>query len=172
MFKRSFFVLLFLMLVFVSTALAVENISRENPEDYVPGEILVGFKPEATPDQIDAAVASIGGEVIGTCDLPTLRIRKVRVSSPTQSAMEAAMNDLRTAFFTSEVIRVVEPNFIRQAHQTREPSADPGILAQSSDPLLSQQWGYYDIGANWINAQNLPAPVVAVIDTGVDLHPS
>ena len=59
MLKRSLFVALILMLAFVSTVLAEENISRENPENYVPGEILVGFKPEATPDQIDAAVASI-----------------------------------------------------------------------------------------------------------------
>ncbi len=172
MFRKSFFIVLFLMLVSVSTVLAVENISRENPEDYVPGEILIGFKTDAIPDQIDAAVASIGGEVIGTCDLPAIKIRKVRILSTTQSAMDAAMNDLRTAPFSSEIVKMVEPNLIRQAHQTREPSGDAGILAQSSDPLLLQQWGYYDIGANWINVQSLPAPVVAVIDTGVDYtHP-
>ena len=172
MFKRCFFIVLFLMLVCTSMVFAAEDISRENPEDYVPGEILIGFKPEATADQIDAAVASIGGEVIGTCDLPTLKIRKVRIFSETQSAMEAAVNDLRTTPFSSDIIKFVEPNLIRQAHQTREPSGDAGILSQSSDPLLSQQWGYYDIGANWINVQTLPAPVVAVIDTGVDYtHP-
>jgi thermitase len=172
MFKRSLFVSLFLILICASMVFAVENISRENPEPYVPGEILVGFKPEATSDQIDAAVASIGGEVVGTCNLPTMKIKKVRISSMTSSAMDAAINDLRTAPFSSEVIKVVEPNVIRQAHQAREPSGDVGILSQSSDPLLPQQWGYYDIGANWINVHTLPAPVVAVLDTGVDYtHP-
>jgi thermitase len=172
MFKRSLFLSLFLMLICVSMVLAEENISRENPENYVPGEILVGFKPEATPDQIDAAVARIGGEVIGTCNLPTMKVKKVRISSMTSSAMDAAINDLQADPFSSEVIRVVEPNVIRQVHQVRDPSDGVGILAQSSDPLLPQQWGYYDIGANWINVQTLPAPVVAVLDTGVDYtHP-
>jgi thermitase len=150
MFKRSFFVVLFLMLVCTSMVFAAEDISRENPEDYVPGEILIGFKPEATADQIDAAVASIGGEVIGTCDLPTLKIRKVRLFLSSQSAMEAAINDLRTAPFASEIIKTIEPNLIRQAHQTREPSGDVGILSEAATPPFSAM-GYYDIGANWIN---------------------
>jgi len=139
---------------------------------HVPGEILIGFKPDVTSDQIEAVVSSIGGEIIAKINLPNTKVLRVKIPTTAETAMDGAIHSLKTNPSFAHVIKYVEPNLIQWAHGVSDSSLGAGIMSQSSDPLLSQQWGYYDIGANWMKAPPLVAPVVAVIDTGVDYtHP-
>jgi hypothetical protein len=172
--KVTFSVLVILLALFVpfSILFGQEAVPREEGGDSAPDEIIIGFKHDLTEDQIKAVVFSIGGEIIGKINLPQTKIRRVRISSTTRSSRDETITNLRSDPVISDMIKYVEPNVIWQMHQLREPSGDAGIFAQSSDIYLNDQWGYYDISANWISAQTAPAPIVAVLDTGVDYtHP-
>jgi thermitase len=165
--KKRLWLLSILLAVFIpfSFAFAVDDAPRRLG-DRVPGEILIGFEPNVTSCQIQAVVSSIGGQVIDEVNLPDVKIRRVKLSSTAPSAIDAAINSVKTNKTLQDKIKYVEPNIIQKIF------GDAGILSQSSDPLLSQQWGYYDIGANWLNAPPATAPIIAVIDTGVDYtHP-
>jgi len=173
-YKRLLLLSIFLILLLpFSSVLAADNTPRRGVDDHVPGEILIGFKPDVSPCQIQAIVTSIGGQVIGEVNLPDVKIRRVKLLSTAQSVMDAAINTLKTSQTYQVKIKYVETNIIQRAFGDRT-MGDAGILSQSSDPLLSQQWGYYDIGANWITAPvpTETAKIIAVIDTGVDYtHP-
>ena len=171
MVKKRLWLLSIFLVVFIPFSFAFAGDAPRGVGDHVPGEILIGFEPNVTSCQIQAIVSSIGGQVIGEIDLPDVKVRRVKLSSTTQSAMDAAVNSIKTNKTYQDKIRYVEPNIIQRAFGDRT-MGDAGILSQSGDPLLSQQWGYYDIGANWLNAPTLAAPIIAVIDTGVDYtHP-
>jgi thermitase len=165
--KKRLWLLSILLVVFIpfSFVLAIDD-APHGLGDRVPGEILIGFEPNVTSCQIKAVVSSIGGQVIDEVNLPDVKIRRVKLSSTAPSAIDAAINSVKTNKTLQDKIKYVEPNIIQKIF------GDAGILSQSSDPLLSQQWGYYDIGANWLNAPPATAPIIAVIDTGVDYtHP-
>ena len=129
---------------------------RADVGSHVPGEVVVGFRPNATEDEIKGIVSNMGGEVIGRSNLPRTRIRKVRLASATESILNEAINTLKT----NPAVRYAEPNRIIWLHG-------------NGAPLLYQQWGYYDVGADWISPpSSTTGPLVAVIDTGVDYtHP-
>jgi thermitase len=172
--KVTFFIAAILLALSVpfSTLSGAEVVPREEGGGSAPGEIIIGFKPDLTEDQINAVVFSIGGEIVGEINLPQSKIRRVRISSTVRSIRDETIRNLRSDPVISDMIKYAEPNVTRKIHQLRGPSGDAGILSQSSDPILSDQWGYYDISANWINVQTVSAPIVAVIDTGVDYtHP-
>jgi thermitase len=129
---------------------------RADVGSHVPGEVVVGFQPDATEDQIEVIVSSMGGEITGKSNLPRTRIRKVRLPSTAQSILDETINGLKT----NPAVRYAEPNRIIWLHG-------------KGDPLIYQQWAYYDVGADWISPpSSTTAPLVAVIDTGVDYtHP-
>jgi len=129
---------------------------RADVGSHVPGEVVVGFRPDATEDQIKTIVSSMGGEVTGKNNLPRTKIRKIRLPSTTQSVLDEAINTLKT----KTAVRYAEPNRIIWLHG-------------KGDPLIYQQWAYYDVGADWISPPtSTTVPLVAVIDTGVDsTHP-
>jgi subtilisin family serine protease len=133
----------------------------------------VGFYSNATLDQINAVVLNIGGKIIAKHNAPKARVVRIKLPSTDPSAVGEAMNSLKSNTAFANVIRYVEPNISRKAYGAWQPGGGAGILSQSGDPLLSDQWGYYDIGAQLINAPTTTAGVtVAVIDTGVDYtHP-
>jgi thermitase len=167
-------VLVLVLVVVIAALLMSQGALAEERMEYVPGEIIIGFNPGSTEAQISAAVGSLGGVVIGSIDLPQAKIRKIRISATGRPDMDAVITEIRNSPLILETIKYVEPNLIGVLHQGRGPAEGDGgeIQSQSSDPYLSQQWGYYDLGADVINAQTAPAPVVAVIDTGVDYtHP-
>jgi thermitase len=169
-YKRLLLSVILILLIPVSFAIAVDQ--NQRVDGYVPGEILIGFQPDVSLCQIQAIVTNIGGQIIGEIDLPDVKIRRVKLSSTTQSAMDATVNSLKTNQTYQDKIKYVEPNIIQRAFGDRT-AGYAGILSQSSDPLLWDQWGYYDIGANWLNAPTTTtAPIIAIIDTGVDCtHP-
>ena len=172
-FKSFLFVGVLLGLLFsFSVAFAMVGLP-ERPDRHVPGEIIIGFHPTANYLQMEYAVSSIGGKVIGKHNASQLRARRVKLPSTDPSAIDEAIQNLKSNSAFAGKIKYVEPNMVRKIHGSRSPRGDVGINAQSGDPLLYSQWGYYDIGANWLNAPTSTTGVlVAVIDTGVDYtHP-
>jgi len=129
---------------------------RADVGSHVPGEVVVGFRPDATEDQIEAIVSSMDGEITGKNNLPRTKTRKVRLSSTAQSVLEEAIDTLKA----KTTVKYAEPNRIIWLHG-------------KGDPLIYQQWAYYDVGADWITPPtSTTVPLVAVIDTGVDYtHP-
>ena len=161
--------LIILLLILFSFSL-VYGQQREEPEQ-VPGEVIIGFAPDLTEEEINSIVSQLGGQVIGKLDFPKVKARRVRLGSATIQATNEVIDRIRTKPAFQKVIRYAEPNIIKRAFGSGTPG-DAGIMTQSNDPLLSYQWGYFDIAANWIPLQTATAPIIAVIDTGVDYtHP-
>jgi thermitase len=129
---------------------------RADVGSHVLGEVVVGFQPDVTEDQIKTIVSSMGGEITGKSNLPRTRIRKVRLPSTAQSVLDETINGLKK----NPSVKYAEPNRIIWLHG-------------KGDPLIYQQWAYYDVGADWISPPtSTTVPLVAVIDTGVDyIHP-
>jgi thermitase len=172
-FKRFLFVGVLLGILFsFSAAFAVVGLN-EKPEKHVAGEIIIGFHPTANYFEMAKAVSSVGGKVIGKHDSSQLRARRLRLGSTDPSAIDEAIQSLKSNPAFAGKIKFVEPNMVRKVHGSRSPTGDVGVFSQSGDPLLHYQWGYYDIGANYISAPTTTTGVlVAVIDTGVDYnHP-
>lgn len=157
----------------VSLTFATNAWVPDPPSWNVPGELIIGFSPKATLTQINSAVSSVGGKIMAIHSPPKGRVTRIQLQSTDPSAVQVAMNKLKSNPAFKNVIRYVEPNVIRKAFGAIQPSDGAHVLSQSSDQLLSEQWGYYDIDANWINAPTTITGVeVAVIDTGVDYnHP-
>jgi thermitase len=139
---------------------------QASPGEFVPGEIIIGFKATASAAQMKAAAASVGGTVVKTISLHGTKIVKVLIPAVSRAEIDGAVTSLGSSSMAAAgTVKFAEPNVIRTIHQAT-------IQSQSNDPLLRQQWGYYDVSANWMAAQTAKAPVVAVIDTGVDYtHP-
>src|SRR4030067_1284106 len=171
-FKSFLFVGVLLGLLFsFSMAFAVVGLP-EKPERHVPGEIIIGFHPNANFFQINAAISSIRGNVLGKHNTTRTRARRVKLPSTDPSTVDEAIQSLKSNPAFADKIKYVERNMVRKIHGSRSPGGDVGINAQSGDPLIHFQWGYYDIGANYISAPPSTSGVlVAVIDTGVDYNP-
>ncbi len=164
------FLMLCLILAMVFSFSLVYSQEREEPEQ-VPGEVIIGFAPDLTEQEINSIVAQLGGQVTGKLDLPKVKARRVRLGSATIQATNEVIERIRTEPAFQKAIRYAEPNIIKRAFGSGT-SGDAGIMTQSNDPLLSYQWGYFDIAANWIPLQTATPPIIAVIDTGVDYtHP-
>ncbi len=158
---RKKFLLLITLLIAIPLAFSIARgermvSPRADVGSHVPGEVVVGFRPDATDDQIEAIVSSMGGKVTGKNNLPRTKIRKVRLSSSAQSVLDEAIDTLKAKM----AVKYAEPNRIIWLHG-------------KGDPLIYQQWAYYDVGADWISPpSSTTVPLVAVIDTGVDYtHP-
>ncbi len=163
-----------LILLLSSTlAIALEGFTPPTRDDSVPGELIIGFKPEATLTQVNQVISRVNGKLLKHFNAPRGRIARVKLPSTDPSAIDSAIGTLQSDPAFGNLIRYVEPNYINYLHQSRPPSGDAGILAQSGDPLLGYQWGYFNISANWPNAMPSGSGVtVAVLDTGVDYnHP-
>ena len=167
--KAWMFASVLTVLVFGSTVFAAPTFQpRPEVGNHVPGEILIGFNANATVDQMDAAVKGVGGSVLGKTSFPQTKVRRVKLVSISQEAMDQAISGLKA----NPLVKYAEPNIIRWAHGARNPGGG-NVDAQTGDPLLYAQWGYFDIGANWVSPYSgANSPLVAVIDTGVDYtHP-
>jgi thermitase len=164
------FLMLCLILAMLFSFSLVYSQERGEPEQ-VPGEVIIGFAPDLTEQEINSIVAQLGGQVTGKLDLPKVKARRVRLGSATIQATNEAIELIRREPAFQKAVRYAEPNIIKRAFGTGTPG-DAGIMTQSNDPLLSYQWGIFDIGANWIPLQTATPPIIAVIDTGVDYtHP-
>ena len=174
--SRSFLIfvgVLVLTLFAIPAAFATNAWAPDPATRNVPGELIIGFSPKATLAQINSAVSSVGGKVMSKHGAPKARLTRIKLPSTDPSAMQAAMNNLKSNPAFKNVIQYVEPNAVRKTFASQRPGGDVSIFSQSNDQLQWDQWGYYDIDDNWINAPTTTAGVtVAVVDTGVDYnHP-
>ena len=144
---------------------------------YVPGEVVVQFRPGLTLAAQDRLATSSGGTFQGR--IPELGVGVVALS-PGTDVLEAS----RRLSHGPGVI-AAEPNWIREANEVipTDPSfADQWGLRNTgqshvvTDPPPASVLGLADADADvsdaWSVTQGSPDTVIAILDTGVDLsHP-
>jgi subtilisin family serine protease/opacity protein-like surface antigen len=124
-------------------------------QHYIPGEIVVGLRPEAPDASIRKLHARIGSR--RKTDLPLIHGQIVRL--PKGLSVEDAVE----RFGRDPSVLFAEPNFIRRP-----------LDLIPNDPDLNLQWNLPAIEAPeaWSTVHSAPDVVVAVIDSGVDYtHP-
>ena len=133
-----------------------------NP-DVVPGQLVVGFDPNASPKQQQKAVDKAGGTIADRID--SIGGAVVSVDPEAADAVAQELSHQRA-------VEYVEPNYVM--HATRLPN----------DRGFGEQWGLRNVGQYggtpgadihatdaW-NATTGAGVIVAVVDTGVDYnHP-
>ncbi len=118
------------------------------------GELLVKFKPAASPTAQARAHANVHARIVRK--FPALRLHHVRIGKGMAEA--AAMQRYRA----DPSVEYAEPNYLVRAVNT------------PNDPQFGQLWGLAKVGAPqaWNLATGSSSVAVAVIDTGVDYdHP-
>jgi subtilisin family serine protease len=136
------------------------------PAQAIPGEYIVGFTRESTPDQRAAALASftpLQQEPLGLIDGALVKVAPAQVISP---------GELPPAL--SGVVAFIQPNYL---HQVRDaaPVNDPQFVKQYALRNTGQTGGRPGADVKAIEAWKLSTGrgvVVAVADTNVDItHP-
>ncbi len=146
--------------------------------DFAPAELLVKFKPEATPSQIQEIVQRLGTEIIQVFALT--QIYHLRITDGTPVLEKVAQ------FRRAPFVEFAEPNghwyfqqppsdplFLYQwnLHNTgqRHPSADKFLILGGS----RQGTPGADIGAPraWAQTTDSASTVIALMDSGVFEHP-
>ncbi|MEW6158276.1 MAG: S8 family serine peptidase, partial [Verrucomicrobiota bacterium] len=143
------FLLLIIALGFFGPGAGARPLAR-----YLPGEILVKFKPAANQPQVKLASFPAGATVHRS--FPELGWKLIKL--PQGMSVEQALAEFQARGDVAEV----EPNYRIELH------------AATNDPRLSSLWGLSKIGAieAWDYVKNPAAVVVAVLDTGVNhRHP-
>lgn len=127
----------------------------------VPGEVLVGYEPDADADLARAAVAKRGGRTPARRGLPFDRVA-VEVPAGLDAVEAARFTLARTAALRSAAgVRYAEPDYVCRAH------------AQPDDPHYNLQWHYelLHLEEAWDVTVGSSDVIVAVIDTGRRDHP-
>src|SRR5712692_386701 len=139
---------------------------------YVPGEVLVKFKPAAVAQERAASVASLGHTVLAQLEQPGWVHVKLGAGQTMEAALAAYRNDPNVEY--------AQPNYIYHA------SLVP------NDPQYGQLWAFKNTGQTIINANFSPfsgtpgddihiepawgqitdcsTVIVAVVDTGVNYN--
>lgn len=117
---------------------------------YVPGQLVVRFRPGTSSAEMEAAASRAGGRL--TRHIPELDLHVVKVP-PARTAK--ALASLRS----EPSVESVERDVLVQALDT-----------VPDDPLWSTQWGSRLVGAPraWDATRGADAIVIAILDTGVD----
>ena len=130
----------------------------------VPGEVLLKFRPGATPSQVQAILADLGAT----------RVRRFgRIKAEEQRITRWSVLEAVRRYEKNPAVEFIEPNWI------------VGTQGTPDDPIFGQQWGLRNsgqaggvVGADieatqaWDVQTGSPDVVVAIIDTGVDYtHP-
>ncbi len=144
----KFFGMAILFLGFVSSLVCADD---NSPIKFVPGEILVKFKPGLSSQSIESAVSKLGAAEIS--EIFQIGAHLLRVDDVEKTA-KVLQSDPRVLY--------AHPNYILQA------------TTLPNDTHLSSQWGLTNINAAgaWGRTTGDASIVIAVVDTGVDLdHP-
>lgn len=134
-------------------ALAQGPTTASQQADFVPGEILVKFKPGVGLQNARQRLTEVKGNVVRS----VARIEVLQVKVPAGQE-QAAIAKLRAR---ADVL-YAEPNYLVYA------------LEIPNDPLYGSQWGLAKINmpAAWEITQGSSSFVVAIVDSGIDLdHP-
>ena len=122
---------------------------------YMPGEILVTFKPNVPQEHIRNLHLQMGA--VKKMDFRLIKGQKVRV--PKGLSVEQAVEIYRR----DPSVLYAEPNYIRRP-----------LITEPNDPNFPDQWNLDMVEAPeaWDIIREAPDLVVAVIDSGIDfLHP-
>jgi len=153
--RTSFIVILVLLLVSFSLALAAEDFkigkacSSPSTDVYAPGEIIVKFKTDVTRQAVSAALADMGTSVISTN--AAIGIQDLKIPA------DKTVEEMVAAFSSRPDVEYAEPNYIAHAFMT------------PNDPYYSYQWHMplINMPAAWDQSTGIQGVVVAVIDCGV-----
>jgi len=162
-------ILIVLALSIPANAASFASLASGNAH-YVPGEVLVKFKPAVASQERSATVAAQGHSVLAHLNQPGWA--KVKIG--TGQTVEAAL----TAYQDDPNVESVQPNYIY--HTTQAPG----------DPQYGQLWAFKNTGQNissgtyaptfgksgddmniepaWDHITDCSSVVVAVVDTGVN----
>lgn len=119
-------------------------------EQYVAGELLVGFKGEAVPATVAALHRQVGAEVVRQFRItPVAQVRLPRQVSLAQAAKQ---------YLADPAVAYVEPNYILRP-----------VATVPDDPHYGDLWGMERIRAPeaWDITQGSQEMVVGIIDTGI-----
>ena len=119
-------------------------------EEYVPGELLIGFKSDVVPTSVQTLNQQLGAKVVRQFSITPLS----QVRLPKQlSLAEAAKR-----YLADPAVAYVEPNYVVRAYATTP-----------NDPSYGDLWGMVRIRAPeiWDVTQGSSEVVVGVIDTGI-----
>ena len=156
---------LFLIVLFMGVAVAAppNSIPGVGPK-FVPGELIVKFKPGISVQEIDAINASHGTSVLSVN--PIARFMRLRIHGS-----DRAVRQMVRKYQDSGKVEYAEPNYI--VHNTQVPNDIGFMLLWGLDNtgLLGGTPGA-DINAPdaWDIQTGNSSVVVAVIDTGVDYN--
>jgi len=149
--KRIAGLLAVLLLVFAGPPPAEPARPGLTPADFVPGEVLVRFRPGKAP----SALAQLRPDVLGFEELPALKLHRLRVPPGREREFIEWLRHRPD-------VEHAQPNYVYRA------------LFTPNDPYFGQQWNLPAIQAPeaWDITQGSAAVRVAVVDTGVDCrHP-
>ncbi len=149
---------LVLVLFLVYTGAAAQEIgppggSNLSGQEFVPGELLVRFRPGVAAQRADQLLAERG----------LSRIRRISALSVDVLRLPPGLSVERAVEVYSRLpeVEFAEPNYILR-------------ILQITDPGLANQWAPQQIGAPgaWLSTQGDPSVVIAIVDTGVDYRHS
>jgi len=142
------------------------SIRVQNPNlPTVPGEYVVRYKPGAASQTRSLArgqnmqVAAIGNPTLG------MELVKFDPNVRADATLEALRHDPNVLY--------VEPNFVEKLSPEAFGEPVPATRAAGpNDPMFAQQYAHQvsNSVAGWQINQGSPNVVIAVIDTGVDIH--
>jgi serine protease len=117
--------------------------------EYVPGEIIVKFKPAVALQKVSTTLADLGSTVISTNE--AIGIHEVAIPA------DKTVEEMVAAFSARPDVEYAEPNYIAHAFMT------------PNDPYYSYQWHFplISMPAAWDQSTGISSVVVAVIDCGV-----
>ncbi|MCM8771600.1 MAG: S8 family peptidase [Candidatus Omnitrophica bacterium] len=129
---------------------------------FVPGEFIVQYRPEKT------SLTEIKSFFISK----NLEIKKVGVYAPIVVCKGRNLEEVKSKLLPNPNIVSIEPNYIAYLPEPcysgeLKQNENIEILTQTSDSLLSYQWGYYKIWAHLTKDVPSNAPTIAILDTGV-----
>jgi subtilisin family serine protease len=132
------------------------RVDWDNPvftEEFVPGELIVGFKPVVQAAAREGVHQAIGAEVVRR--FPAISADRVRVKG---QAAQAAMRAAAKAYLANPSVAYVEPNYIVRATATTP-----------NDPRYGELWGMVRIRAPemWDLFRGSTTIVVGVLDSGI-----
>ena len=129
--------------------------SKHRPVEYRPDELLVRFRPDLEPEQIEAINGLNGATAIKR--IPAINMYQLKL--PDGSDLPA----VQKTYQDSPLVEKVEPNIV-----LRLPQVTP------DDKYFGDQWGLQKVMVPeaWTITTGSPSVIVAILDTGVDAnHP-
>ncbi len=141
----------------VPTANANWQIQKYTGPDYVPNQVVVGFKSGITPKMLSIYPSPFKYQILSSIQTPNYEVNAslITVSTSVENAI--------SYFKSLSNVAYAEPNYIVHA-----------LSVSVNDPYYSNQWYLQDIEAPqaWSVATGANTVIVAVVDTGVSsTHP-